>query len=122
LLLLNEGRGAEEILTGKLLEYLNHRIPILALIPRASEAARLVDRTKAGVVVAPQNVKETKKALYRYYCQYKKGSLQGSVIGGRFLEPYSRIELTRKLALQLDSMLSGAAAGASMNISRSSEA
>ncbi|UCE17746.1 MAG: glycosyltransferase family 4 protein [Gemmatimonadota bacterium] len=98
LMFLNVGHGGEEMLTGKLLEYLNHEIPILALIPKESEAAKLICRTEAGVVVHPKNIQNIKENLYNYYMLHKEGRLSMKKVERGVLERYNRIELTGKLA------------------------
>ncbi|MGI9659628.1 MAG: glycosyltransferase family 4 protein [Gaiellaceae bacterium] len=56
------GRG---VLSGKVFEYLAAERPILALVPPAGEAARLIETSGAGEVVDPEDIPGTVSALQR---------------------------------------------------------
>jgi glycosyltransferase involved in cell wall biosynthesis len=56
------GRG-EGILSGKVFEYLAAERPILALVPTAGAAARLLTETGAGIVVDPDDVASIASAI-----------------------------------------------------------
>lgn len=105
LLLLSPSSEGEEIVTGKLFEYLYHGIPILALVSKKSQAAKLILRAKAGIVVLPCDVSGIKKAIFELYSQQRDGGLLAKTIDQSLLQQYNRIELTRRLAEQFDSIL-----------------
>lgn len=67
LLIIGGHTGAEATLTGKIFEYLRAGRPILALAPPEGEAAALVRRFNAGVVVPPDDVTAAACALERLY-------------------------------------------------------
>jgi len=110
LLLFTADRGGEEILTGKLLEYLNHDAIILALISQQTEAARLISKTQSGTVIDPDDVHAIKQALADLYRRYRQGDQVSRKAPGAVLQNYSRIELTGRLAEQLDATLTQAGA------------
>jgi glycosyltransferase involved in cell wall biosynthesis len=105
LLICTADQGGEEILTGKLLEYLNHGTTILALISRQTEAARLIRQTRSGSVIEPQKVNMIKQALWIYYQQYKERNVLVKSIPDSILQRYNRIHLTNQLAGQLDNIV-----------------
>jgi len=106
LLLYTADQGGEEILTGKLLEYLNQGTSILALISGETEAARLIRRTGSGSVIDPGNVPGIKQALANLYRRYREGDLFEKKVPEDVLQDYSRVELTGRLAEQMDAILS----------------
>ena len=63
LLIVNEAPNSKGILTGKLFEYLALQKPILAIAPKDGDAAKIIEQTKAGIVVEPYNVNEMKDAV-----------------------------------------------------------
>lgn len=105
LLLLSPSSGGEEIVTGKLFEYLYHGIPILALVSEKSQAAKLIRQAKAGIVVPPGDVERIKKTIFDLYSRQRDGGLSANVNDQSMLQQYNRVELTRKLAEQFNSIL-----------------
>ncbi len=110
LLLLAVGTDAQSqsMVTGKLFEYLAAEVPILALAPQAGDAARLLARSGAGWVFAPDDgvgIREHLRGLWRAYraaqavgtdCAHP---LQfGLTRNEEEIASYSRRELTRRLA------------------------
>lgn len=95
LLTIRAEKGAEVLVSGKIFEYLAARKPILALVP-AGEAARLVQSTKAGIVIPPGDVEAIKQAIYQFYRQYEAGSLR--LEENRMTDQFTRENLTGKLA------------------------
>jgi len=79
-----DGRG-RSVLTGKLFEYLAARRPILAAVPPDGEAARLVERADAGVVVPPDDVDALVDAVRTFRGRWLRDAL-GDVVIPRELE------------------------------------
>jgi glycosyltransferase involved in cell wall biosynthesis len=105
LLLYTAARGGEEILTGKLLEYLNQGSFILALVSGETEAARLIHRTGSGLVIDPRDVPAIKQILTDLYRRYQEGKLFHKEVPEDILKGYSRVELTGRLARQMNEIL-----------------
>ena len=74
-----DGRG-RSVLTGKLFEYLAARRPILAAVPRDGEAAALIRRAGAGVVVAPDDVEGLAAAVRGLRDRWLEGPLDDVVL------------------------------------------
>lgn len=97
LLLLNNSGPSNnaQVSTGKLFEYLASRRPILAVIPKDTDAAKLINEAGAGRVVDPDDVREIEKNIYEMYVDYKNGGLKAHTAD---LDRFDRKNLTRNLA------------------------
>ncbi len=102
LLPIDDFEGSKWVLTGKLYEYLAAGRPILCIGPTDGDASRVITETQAGSIFDFSDVKGIKNQLIKMYEQYSKGTLMIKGIG---IEKYSRKELTRQLAAELDKLL-----------------
>jgi glycosyltransferase involved in cell wall biosynthesis len=78
----------------KLFEYLGAKRPILAIAP-LGKATDIINSTKTGVVVSPQNTAVIAQAIFKLFQDWKSGTLK--VEEGDISE-YERKKLTYKLA------------------------
>ena len=95
------GRG---VLSGKVFEYLAAGRPILAAVPPDGAAANLIRETRAGVVVAPDDVAGMRAALERLHSEYVNGGLPAVVLPEdvkRSLSRQTRVEETAELLREL---------------------
>ncbi len=99
LLLINDTPNAMGILTGKFFEYLAASRPILCIGPPEGDAAAILRQTGAGYTIDYQDIEAMKQRIRELYERFRSGDLQ---INSRDILPYSRRELTRKLAEVLD--------------------
>jgi glycosyltransferase involved in cell wall biosynthesis len=88
--------------TSKLFEYLAAGRPILALTG-PSAAAELITKMQAGQVVSPTDVGGIQQALQTFHRQWQAGQLATQRYPG--LSQFDRRELTRKLALLFDELI-----------------
>lgn len=95
LLVINNTPNSGMILTGKFYEYLAARRPVLCLGPVDGDAARILYQTHAGLISGFNDIEKMKENIIWLYNQFKTGNLAS---GNQDIEPYSRKELTRKLA------------------------
>lgn len=95
------GYYATASLPGKLFEYLACARPILAVVPEASEVARVLGDTGGGVRIEPGDLAGLAQALL--------GCLRGqtSVAPPQGIDRYSRAATTRRLAAVLDAAADG---------------
>jgi glycosyltransferase involved in cell wall biosynthesis len=96
LLIISSNPGNEIVYTGKLFEYLEARKPILALSPPGA-ASDLINKTRSGVVVPPENVNAIINHLVYFYKLWKDNNL--SIHSDTdLIAKYNRKLLTAKLA------------------------
>jgi len=101
------GRNGDSVIPAKLFEYLASGRPILAIGPQGGECERIVRSCSAGLTV---DFDETAiaDALERLFDAWTAGRPIAGC-GPEGLEAYSRIELTRRLALVFDRLADRAA-------------
>lgn len=85
----------KSIIPGKLFEYMVSERPIIGIGPEGSDFAEIIQHTNTGVFVRYDELKKLKTTILAYYDHYLEGNLQSHAVG---LQPYSRINLTEKLA------------------------
>ncbi len=83
------------IIPGKLFEYMISGTPIIAIGPEESDVEDIIGSTDTGHYFHYDDKEELKSQILMYFEAYMSGSLRTSPKG---LKPYSRRELTRKLA------------------------
>jgi glycosyltransferase involved in cell wall biosynthesis len=88
------GRG-RAVLSAKVFEYLAAERPILAVVPPDGAAADLIRETRAGVVVAPEDVDAIREALVRLEGDWRSGKLNGAP-----LAPEVRARLSRQARVE----------------------
>jgi len=85
----------EEIITGKVFEYLASGKPIL-LISSGGEVARIVRSLKRGVVLENQDIEGIQQSIFTYFNKYQNGNLYFSDLLS--VPQFDREILTSKLA------------------------
>lgn len=89
------------IIPGKLFEYMASQRPILALGPKESDVAPLIESTKTGSFFDYFQEKEMKKEILNWFERYKNNSL---VLHSQGVEAYSRKNLTKQLVAVLNNL------------------
>jgi glycosyltransferase involved in cell wall biosynthesis len=92
-----DGRG-KGVLSGKVFEYLAAGRPILAVVPPDGAAAKLVRETRAGMVVAPDDVGGMKVALEVLHSRFVDGGLHDTELSAATRERLSRRARVEELA------------------------
>jgi len=82
-------------LPSKMFETLASEIPII--LPVEGEAAKLINRAKAGIVVEPENAKEIADAVLKLYNNIELRNKLGENGRAYVMENYARENITRKL-------------------------
>lgn len=98
------GRGLH-VLTGKVFEYLAARRPILAAVPPRGEAARLIERSGAGIVVPPDDVRALAAAIQTFRDRWLAGQLGDVVLPPALERPLSRRARVERLAEVLEDVI-----------------
>jgi glycosyltransferase involved in cell wall biosynthesis len=101
LALLTVAESAPVITTGKIYEYLGTQIPILAIVPQAGEAGRLIESLNAGKVVSPENISGIEETISYFYREFENGKPFLKADPEK-LKKYERKYLTSKLAQLFD--------------------
>lgn len=99
-----DGRGSH-VLTGKLFEYLAAAKPVLAAVPTDGEAARFVERARAGIVVSPDDVGAIARALDQFHQRWRRGRLTDVVLPPEVRKTLSWSARTAHLNEALESVI-----------------
>ncbi len=100
LLVLANSSIAPGNIPGKLFEYLGSQRPILGIGPSGGDAADILNRTGAGVVIERDNTPAIKEAVLRLFLNWKNNTGQA----GTGINSFSRKSLTATLASLLNSL------------------
>lgn len=95
LLLINNSPNSRTIIPGKLYEYLGSGRPLLAIGPKDSDSAKVVELTKGGALHNYEDVEGLKKSILAFFAAYETGSLKGNAEG---IEQFTRRYLAGKFA------------------------
>jgi glycosyltransferase involved in cell wall biosynthesis len=104
LLIVDEADGSEEIVPGKVFEYIGAQRPIIALAPEGA-IAELMRETRSGYSAPNQDIPAIKAAFVESYQNflYDKKKFQQD---REAVKRYDRREITRQLATLLDTLSS----------------
>lgn len=102
LLMINNSPNARTIIPGKLYEYLGAGRPILAIGPKDSDSAKVVQLTKGGVVHEYNDIPGLKARIFEYFELFKKGKLKGTAEG---LDKFTRRSLAEEYARVLNELV-----------------
>ncbi|NNF06996.1 MAG: glycosyltransferase [Candidatus Eisenbacteria bacterium] len=97
LLVVDDYRGAEGIVPGKVFEYIGCERPVLALAPEGA-VAEIVRRTHAGEVLGQHDIKGTAEAVHRLFEEWKNTGTTAFPGEANEVKALSRRERTRALA------------------------
>jgi glycosyltransferase involved in cell wall biosynthesis len=95
-----DGRG-KGVLSGKVFEYIAAGRPILAVVPPDGAAAELIRKTRAGTVVAPDDVGAIRVALEALHARYLDGGLPAVELSEKVRDRLSRRSRVEEMAALL---------------------
>mgnify|MGYP006322850363 FL=1 len=101
LLVINNSPNSRTIIPGKLYEYLGSGRPLLAIGPKDSDSAKVIELTKGGVVHEYDDVEGLKNRILEYFELYKAGNLNGNAEG---TQQFTRRHLASEYARVMDSL------------------
>lgn len=96
------GRGANAFYTGKIFEYMNTNIPVLAVLPEGC-ASDLVNESGIGIVANTDSVEQIKNNIKTYYDGWCSGNIEFNP-NRAVIEGFERKKLTERLAEVFDSL------------------
>jgi hypothetical protein len=102
LLIVDESKESEEIVPGKVYEYLGTNIPLLVIAPEKSAIADLMQETGAGLLAHQSQTSLIGNNFLTLFNNWKKG-LSLNTLNPDAIKKYERKESARKLAQILDS-------------------
>ena len=102
LLLVLSPQDGPAVLTGKIFEYLAVRRPILALAPKQSGAAQLIQKLKVGEIAEPENHQAIKAKILQYYRLWQAKKLAVPHID---ISPFEHSRLTARLSQIFEELL-----------------
>lgn len=101
LLVINNTPNSRTIIPGKLYEYLGSGRPILAVGPKDSDSAKVIEMTKGGVVHEYNDVDGLKNRILEYFSLYTEGNLTADAHG---TQQFTRKNLAGEFAKILDGL------------------
>ncbi|KPK99551.1 MAG: hypothetical protein AMJ90_09365 [candidate division Zixibacteria bacterium SM23_73_2] len=101
LILVSEEKDSENIIPGKIFEYLYSKKPILAVVPPSGAIGEMVRRFKRGRVISPKNTNEIKEAIRSFLLRKEELPL----LEEKDIMIFQRRYLTSRLAQIFDNLL-----------------
>ncbi|MFK5958189.1 MAG: glycosyltransferase [Lutibacter sp.] len=101
LLIVNNVPSANQIITGKIFEYLMAKRPILAIAPTNGDLAEIIHKTNSGYTVDFNERDQLKKTIVDLYSKFKDDKL---IVNSKNIEQYHRKELTKKVSEIINSI------------------
>lgn len=101
LLIVDESKESEEIVPGKVYEYIGSMKPVLAIAPEQGAIADLIKETQAGGIAHQSNIEGIASIIFEMYSAFKNG-LPLANPHKEIIQCYERRESTKKLAELLD--------------------
>ena len=95
MLIVNNVPSANQIITGKIFEYLMAKRPILAIAPSNGDLAEIICKTNSGVVVDFNEKDQLKKTILDLYFRFKLGKL---TVESKDITQFHRRELTKQVS------------------------
>lgn len=102
LLVINNSPNARTIIPGKLFEYLGSGRPLLAIGPKESDSAKVIETTRGGVVHEHDDITGLTSRILVYFNLYKAGNLKGNAEG---LQQFTRKNLAGEFANVLEKVI-----------------
>lgn len=102
MLVINNTPNSKTIIPGKLYEYLGAGRPILAVGPKDSDSAKVIEMTKGGVVHEYDDVEGLKNRILEYFSRFKEGTLSADSHG---TQKFTRKNLAGEFAGILDELV-----------------
>ena len=97
LLVVDESKESEEIVPGKVYEYIGVKKPVFAIAPQESAIANLIRETEAGQIAHQSEIEKIKSIFLNYYSSWENGSIDYSPQND-LINKYERKNSTKYLA------------------------
>lgn len=100
LMVVDDFKGNEEIVPGKVYEYMGSGKPIITLAPEGA-VTEVIEETRSGRCARSKDIDAIADIVLDFYRQWKEGRL-GSAQNREAIKQFERSEITRRLAGLLD--------------------
>lgn len=97
LLVVDESKESEEIVPGKVYEYAGIKRPILAIAPKNSAIAKLMEETGSGLVAHQSEIEKTAQIIKKHFDYWKTGKSDFAP-NAQIIHSYERRSAAEKLA------------------------
>jgi hypothetical protein len=104
LLVVDESKESEEIVPGKVYEYIGCKKPIIAIAPTESAISRLIAETRSGKSAHQQEIEKIADIIKEYYLNWKNNDLK-FLPEEELINKFERRESARMLAEMLDGLV-----------------
>lgn len=104
LLVVDEVAESNEVVPGKVYEYIGSRRPVIAVAPERSAIADLIAETRSGYVAHQSNIGGIAEAFLKLYRDHETGA-RALVPDEEAIDRYERRNVTRELAQLLDEIV-----------------
>lgn len=104
LLIVDESKESNEIVPGKVYEYIGVQKPVLAIAPEDSAIKQLIDETEAGGTAHQSNIGKIANVFMKYYKMWTNLDSNYKANMDK-ISKYERKESTKKLAATLDTLV-----------------
>src|SRR5690606_29489930 len=95
---------SEEIVPGKVYEYLGTKRPLFAIAPNSSAIAQLINETEAGLVAHQSEINKIAENFLEYYNAWKR-EIKLTEPNEAEIEKYERRNASKQLAEILDGVV-----------------
>lgn len=103
LLVVDESKESEEIVPGKVYEYVGVNRPIIAIAPVKSAIADLMAETGSGLIAHQSEIEKIADIILKYYHNWQSGNTEFKP-NGAIVKSYERRQATGKLAEYLNKL------------------
>lgn len=103
LLIVDDAKESNEIVPGKVYEYIGVMKPVIALAPPQSAVAKLLQQTRAGESIAAGDTEHCAEVVMQYYSRWL-AEQKLFTPDADSIKQYERREAAKKLALTLDGL------------------
>lgn len=104
LLIVDESKESQEIVPGKVYEYIGVRKPIIAIAPQDSAISYLIKETQSGRIAHQSEIELTSEIFLYYYNQWLNNSFNYNP-NEKLINNYERRESARKLSNILNQLI-----------------
>lgn len=104
LLIVDESKESNEIVPGKVYEYIGVKRPIIAIAPQQSAISKLIRETRSGRIAHQSEIEQTANIFLTYFMNWKNKEYSFSPDDQK-ISKYERKESARQLAILLNSKL-----------------